>query len=69
MRVIFNFGDEPEEVPLGKRITFGKLDFIADWFGDLCDVDITPSDAPADPPTIMQALYHSQSVASPKQSL
>jgi hypothetical protein len=54
MRVIFNFSDELEEVPLGRRITFGKLDFIADWFGDLCVVDITPSDAPADPPTIMQ---------------
>jgi hypothetical protein len=30
MGVIFNFGDEPEEVPPGKKITFGKLDFIAD---------------------------------------
>jgi hypothetical protein len=28
MGVIFNFRDEPKEMPLGKRITFGKLDFI-----------------------------------------
>ena len=36
MRIIFNFGDEPEGEQPGKRITFGKLDFIADQFGDLC---------------------------------
>jgi hypothetical protein len=36
MGIVFNFGDEPEEEQPGKRITFGKLDFIADQFGDLC---------------------------------
>jgi hypothetical protein len=36
MGVIFNFSDELEEVQPGKKITFGKLDFNADQFGDLC---------------------------------
>jgi len=36
MGVIFNFSDEPKEMPSNKRITFGKLNFIADRFGDLC---------------------------------
>jgi hypothetical protein len=36
MGVIFNIGDEPEQERLGKRITFGKLDFIANQFRDLC---------------------------------
>ena len=36
MGVIFNFSDELEEVLPGKKITFDKLDFIADRFGDLC---------------------------------
>jgi hypothetical protein len=35
MGIVFNLGDEPEEVRPGERITFGKLDFIADQFGDL----------------------------------
>jgi hypothetical protein len=37
MGIIFNFGklDKPEKMQLGEKITFGKLDFIADWFGDL----------------------------------
>jgi hypothetical protein len=30
MEVIFNIGDEPEQEQPGKRIIFGKLDFIAD---------------------------------------
>jgi hypothetical protein len=29
MGVIFNIGNEPKQEQLGKRITFGKLDFIA----------------------------------------
>jgi len=41
MGIVFNFGDALEEEQLGKRITFGKLDFIADQFGDLfCDLPI-----------------------------
>jgi hypothetical protein len=36
MGVIFNIGDEPEQEWLGKRITFGKLNFITDQFRDLC---------------------------------
>ena len=35
MGIIFNFIYEPEEEQSGKRITFGKLDFIADRFRDL----------------------------------
>jgi hypothetical protein len=35
MGIVFKFGDELEEVQLGKRITFGKLDFITNQFGDL----------------------------------
>jgi hypothetical protein len=30
MGVIFNFGDEPKGVQPSKKITFSKLDFIAD---------------------------------------
>ena len=41
MRVIFNISDEPEQKPLGKRITFGKLEFIFDQFGDLCLQDLS----------------------------
>jgi hypothetical protein len=36
MGVIFNIGDEQEQEQLSKRITFSKLDFIANQFGDLC---------------------------------
>jgi len=36
MGIIFNIGDELEQEQSGKRITFGKLDFIADQFRDLC---------------------------------
>jgi hypothetical protein len=36
MGVIFNIGEEPGQERLGKRITFGKLNFIANQFGDLC---------------------------------
>ena len=36
MGVIFNFGEELEEEQLGKKITFSKLDFITNQFGDLC---------------------------------
>jgi hypothetical protein len=35
MGIIFNFGNKPEKMQPGEKITFGKLDFIADWFGDL----------------------------------
>jgi hypothetical protein len=35
MGIVFDFGDEPEKIRLGTRIVFGKLDFIADRFGDL----------------------------------
>ena len=31
MGIVFNFDDEPEE-EVGKRITFGKLNFITDQF-------------------------------------
>ena len=30
MGIIFNFGNELEKMQLGEKITFGKLDFIAD---------------------------------------
>jgi len=43
MRIIFNLGDEPEEEP-GKKITFGKLDFITDQFGDLCLQALGPTE-------------------------
>jgi hypothetical protein len=36
MGVILNISDEPKQEQPSKRITFGKLDFIADQFGDLC---------------------------------
>jgi hypothetical protein len=35
MGIVFNFGNEPEKMQSGEKITFGKLDFIADRFGDL----------------------------------
>jgi len=35
MGIIFDFCDEPENMQPGTRIVFGKIDFIADWFGDL----------------------------------
>jgi hypothetical protein len=35
MRIVFDFGDEPEKMQPGMRIVFGKLDFIVDRFGDL----------------------------------
>jgi hypothetical protein len=44
MRVIFNIGDEPEKEQPGKRITFGKIDFIADQFGDLCLQESEPTE-------------------------
>ena len=34
MGIVFDFGDEPEKMQMGTRIIFGKLDFIADRFGD-----------------------------------
>jgi hypothetical protein len=36
MGIVFNFGDDPEKEQPGKKVTFGKLDCIADQFGDLC---------------------------------
>jgi hypothetical protein len=36
MGIVFDFGDEPKKTQLGTRIVFGKLDFIANQFGDLC---------------------------------
>ena len=44
MGVIFNFGDELERVQLGKKIIFGKLDFITDQFGDLCLQEPEPTE-------------------------
>ena len=35
MGIVFNFGDEPEKMQPDMRIVFGKLDFIANRFGDL----------------------------------
>jgi hypothetical protein len=35
MGIILNFGDELEKMRPGKKITFGKLDFMTDWFRDL----------------------------------
>jgi len=35
MGIIFDFGDEPEKMQPDMRIVFGKLDFIANRFGDL----------------------------------
>jgi hypothetical protein len=35
MGIVFDFGDELEKIRPGTRIVFGKLDFIADRFGDL----------------------------------
>jgi hypothetical protein len=34
MGIIFNFDDEPEKMQLGEKITFGRLDFITNQFGD-----------------------------------
>ena len=36
MGIVFDFGDELEKMQPGTRIIFGKLDFIADQFRDLC---------------------------------
>jgi hypothetical protein len=33
--IVFNFSDEPKKMQPDEKITFGKLDFIADRFGDL----------------------------------
>ena len=44
MGIIFDFGDEPERMRPGTRIVFGKLDFIADRFGDLCLQDPEPTE-------------------------
>jgi hypothetical protein len=44
MGIVFNFGDEPEEEQLGKRITFGKLEFITDQFRDLCLQEPEPTE-------------------------
>jgi hypothetical protein len=35
MGIIFNFGDESEKMQPGKKILFGKLNFIADQLGNL----------------------------------
>jgi hypothetical protein len=35
MGIVFNFGDKLEKMQPGKKITFSKLDFITDRFGDL----------------------------------
>jgi hypothetical protein len=35
MGIIINLDDTMERMQLGKKITFGSLDFIADQFGDL----------------------------------
>jgi len=57
MGVIFNFGDEPKEVQPGKKITLGKLNFIADQFGDLCLQEPAPTDVegsnPGTTPTLV----------------
>ena len=44
MGIVFNFGDTPEEEQPGKRITFGKLDFIADQLRDLCLQEPEPAE-------------------------
>jgi len=44
MGVIFNIDDEPGQEQPGKRITFGKLDFIADQFRDLCLQEPEPTE-------------------------
>ena len=44
MGVIFNIGGEPEREQLGKRITFGKLDFMADQYTDLCLQEPEPTE-------------------------
>ena len=35
MGIVFDLGDEPKKMQPGTRFVFGKLDFIADLFGDL----------------------------------
>jgi hypothetical protein len=35
MGLIFKFDDNVERMQLGKKITFGNLDFIADQLGNL----------------------------------
>ena len=35
MGIVFDFSDELEKVQPGTRIVFGRLDFIANRFGDL----------------------------------
>jgi hypothetical protein len=44
MGIIFDFGDELERMRPGTRITFGKFDFIANWFGDLCLQEPEPTE-------------------------
>jgi hypothetical protein len=44
MGLIFNIGDKLEQEQSGKRITFGKLDFIADQFRDLCLQEPEPTE-------------------------
>ena len=36
MGIVFNFGNELERMQPGEKITFGKLDFIANQLGNLC---------------------------------
>ena len=35
MGIIFHFGDEPEKMLLGEKISFGELNFVADQLGNL----------------------------------
>ena len=44
MGVIFNFGDELEEVRPGKNVNFGKLNLIADQFRDVCLQEPEPTE-------------------------
>ena len=44
MGITFDFGDEPERMWPGMGIVFGKLDFIANRFGDLCLQEPEPTE-------------------------